>query len=87
MTQAKVRSPRQWRGSVHYTNNPVLREYSGGTFAQVKAEMVADLPDRYAFQRALETDSFIEYNVVWRTPAGHNTKLVGVAEIQEVRGE
>lgn len=85
MTQAKARSVRKWCGSVHYTNNPVLREYSGGTFAQVKAEMVFDLPDTYRLRKVLETDSFIEYNVIHHT--ADEVKKVGVAEIQEVRGE
>ena len=74
-----------WAASVRYNNNPVLREYSGGTFGQIRTELVADLHEGHRLRKVIETDSFIEYEIVW-WKAGV-TQLVGFAEIEEMKND
>lgn len=83
MTQ--TRHTTKHRGVISYKNNPVLREYSDGTFQQIKREMLYDLRDVYALQRVLEMDSVVEYNVVWVSPATGEVQVIGSASIEEVK--
>lgn len=83
MTQ--TRHTTKHRGLITYMNHPVLREYSHGTFRQIKREMLYDLRDVYTLQRVLEMDSVVEYNVVLVSPTTGEVQVVGSASIEEVR--